>query len=198
MTALKKYKLEEIANILGGQTFRGKAEANFESEVRLIQIKDITEGYLDNIDNLGYADIEQSNLKVRLHKNNILMPLRGNRQASLLYNIDNQFITTTTNQVAVLTPQIEFVLPAYLLWFLNTQYFKNTLSQLKTGTTISQLSIKKLADITLLLPPKNIQNEIINISNNWKSQKEVLNDLIRNGEELSEGLCFDKIKHAVE
>lgn len=191
----QKCKLGVVAKISAGQTFRGKAEADYETETRLIQIKDITKGYLDRIDNLGYANIRIPDLKIRLYKNNILMPLRGNRQASLLYDADDKFITTTTNHVAILAPNTERILPSYLLWTLNTQFFNDQLSRLKTGTTISQLSIKRLVDIPIKLPTIDIQEEIVSISDNWNSQKEILNELIINGEELSERLCLEKISN---
>lgn len=191
------YKLNDVANIVGGQTFRGKAEGNSTSNIHLVQIKNITEGILSEIKKLSYANIDPHKLKVRLQKGDLLLPLRGDRQAALLFNVDcsEKSITTTTNQVAVLRPNQELVLPIYLLWYLNTQYFKETLSRLKTGTTISHLSIKRLSEIDIDLPSLEVQAQVVDIYRNWNDQKDTLVQLIDNGEKLIESICFEKIKN---
>jgi restriction endonuclease S subunit len=190
--------LKEIATIGAGQTFRDKAEsANSDSAIRLLQIKDIREGRFSNADTLPFANLDPSALRVKLRQGEILLPLRGGRSEAMLFDIsDTSQIATTTNQVAIIYPYSDLVIPEFLLWYLNSSHGKQIIFSKKTGSTILQLSTKTLADLTIDVPPLAVQSKIAEIYENWQQQKNVLNELISNGEVLVERLCFEKIANA--
>ena len=198
MARIKKVALKKVATVGAGQTFRDKAEAvDDKSGIRLLQIKNIKEGRFSQVQTLPFANLDSSTLKVKLNPGEIMLPLRGGRIEAMLFDTsDTSQIVTTINQVAVISPNSELVIPEFLLWHLNSGHAKQIINSMKTGSTIQQLSIKTLAEMTIDLPPLAVQSEIVEIYDNWQQQKNVLNELIVNGEILAERLCLEKIAQA--
>lgn len=195
MERIKQVALKEIATVGAGQTFRDKAEAiDDKSGIRLIQIKDIKEGRFSQVHTLPFANLDFATLKVKLNPGEIMLPLRGGRAEAMLFDTsDTSQIVTTINQVAVIFPNSKLVIPEFLLWYLNSSHGKQIINSMKTGSTIQQLSLKALAEMTINVPPLSAQTKIAEIYDNWQLQKNILNELITNGEALTERLCLEKI-----
>jgi len=195
MEHIKQVALKEIATIAAGQTFRDKAEAvDDKNGIRLIQIKDIKEGRFSQVHTLPFANLDFATLKVKLNSGEILLPLRGGRTEAMLFDTsDTSQTVTTINQVAVIFPNSKLVIPEFLLWYLNSCHGKQIINSMKTGSTIQQLSIRAVAEITIDVPPLSVQSKIAEIYDNWQQQKKVLNELIINGGILAERLCLEKI-----
>lgn len=177
--------LSHIAYVSLGQTFRERAETDSpESGVKLIQIKDIREGGVNDLTSLPYADIEPSKLKIKLVKGDLLLPLRGARTEAMIFKGECGDVTTT-NQVAIIRPrQEERIKLEYLHWFFNSAMGGATLDSIRTTASIPNISIKNLLAISLPVPSLEEQEKIVAIYSNWRAQKKVLNGLMANGERL--------------
>lgn len=181
-------KLSEIASVGAGQTFRAKAESAV-GDVRLLQIKDIREGYFSDIQKLPFASISSDILKINLSTDDIVLPLRGDRVAAMILKNDEKYFITTTNQVAVITVNKEIVLPEYVMYYINSSEGKRKISELKSGGLISNLSIKLLSIIEIPVPTFDIQRKVLSLYNNWISQKDIMYEMIENGDGLCESVC---------
>lgn len=198
MAFTKQMALREIATIGAGQTFRDRAEAiDSASGIRLLQIKDIREGRFIAVDALPYANLSPSMLKVVLKRGGVLLPLRGGRVEAMLFDVyDSNQNVTTTNQVAIIYPNLNLITPEYLLWQLNSRHTKQNITSKKTGSAIQQLSMKSLAELVIDVPPLAVQTKISEIYDNWQQQKKILNELLLNGETLTEQLCIEELANS--
>ena len=194
-----KYKLSAIADVSLGQTFRGKAEASDKSSgIKLVQIKDIKEGTLST-ESLTYADFDKKKLKVRILNGDLLLPLRGSRYEVSILNIDDEEeIVTTTNQVAIIRPDLKKVSMKFLLCFFNSSIGRSALRRLNTGTTIPQINRNQLASLEIEVPNKIAQMQLVELYENWFEQKRILQEIIENGEQLVERAYAEILKGKVD
>lgn len=188
-------QLSDIAEITLGQTFRGKAEASDGSSgIKLVQIRDIHEGVVDS-ESLAFANIDAKRLKVRIANDDLLLPLRGSRYEMCLYRSkQNDEVVTTTNQVAIIRPKSSEVRLEYLLWYFNSSGGKSALAFLNTGTAIPKINSTQLASFKIPLPEKQIQDKIVELYRNWSKQKNILSEMLVNGENLIEQACTSMIE----
>lgn len=177
--------LSHIADVSLGQTFRERAETDSpESGVRLIQIKDVREGELNDINSLPYADIEPSKLKVKLLVGDLLLPLRGMRTEAMVFRGESGNVTTT-NQVAIIRPRQDGgVSLEYLHWFFNSAKGSVLLESIRTSASIPNISVKNLLEISVPVPSPKKQKQIVDIYHNWCAQRDTLRELIVNGENM--------------
>lgn len=178
-------RLREVAEIYLGQTFREKAEAaDSSSGIRLIQIKDIHEGEMISVDHLPYAVVHSG--KIRLEPEEILLPLRGTRTEAMIFRASkNLGEVTTTNQIAIIKPKNQTTTLNFLHWFFNSSIGKAALDKARTGVTIPNISIKNLSEIEIPTPSIAAQNRVVELYDNWQQQKEALNEILQNGEKLT-------------
>lgn len=187
-------KLSDVVSISLGQTFREKAEAlENRDEIRLVQIKDIKPGVMKDIQNLPFADLTIEKLKVKLEKNDILLPLRGNRFSATLFSpIEDDRIVTTVNHVAILRSLNKDIDIRYLLWFLNSEQGSYSISQLSANSAVqSFITRQNLSDFTVELPDLKTQEQIGDIYFNWLEQSEILNEMLINGNKILEKSCYN-------
>jgi len=190
---VKTVKLSEVATVSLGQTFRVKAEAeDSTSGIRLVQIRDIREGYLTDVTQLGFAQIGLDKLTFQVQQNDLLLPVRGSRFESAVFKADTgPHPATTTNQVAIvrdLSPELRL---DYLLWYLNSTGGRAALSAITHGSTVQSISLASLSSLEIPFPSKVVQEKVSGIYSNWQHQKLVLNALLENGKNLTEQFCSE-------
>ncbi len=188
----KLVKLSEIANISLGQTFREKAEASESIDnIKLIQIKDIKPGLITNLKELPFANLTKDKLKIKIQKNDILIPIRGNRfSAALFCPNDPDALVTTVNHVAIIKPNTDELEVRYLLWYLNSRQGSNSISQLSSGAVQSFITQKALSELKINLPDISAQIDIGDVYFNWIEQSKILNNMLENGSKLTEKYCY--------
>ena len=185
-------KLSDVVEIMLGQTFRGKAESSDPSSgIKLIQIKDIIDTRITNIEHLPYADLPSEKSKIKIQPNDLLIPLRGNRFITSLFNFDSSDVeVTTTNQIAILRASTNKMNIRYLLWYLNSISGRNSLAQISKGATIPAIKRSDLESLEIPLPEIQEQLKVVAIYFNWLEQTEVLKKMLTNGEKLVEKHCY--------
>lgn len=195
----KLIQLSNIADIFSGHTFKGSAEASeplSDYNLRVIQIQDIQDKALQSVSTLKIANIRKDHLKsnLQLRKSDIVMPLKGSRTSAMLIDIKDETYLTATNLVAIirLNNKID-IRPDYLFWYLNINKIKARISNFKMGSTVPSLSIRQLKSIEIEVPDKKTQNDILYIYYNWLEQKSTLEELIANGEKITNKICMKKI-----
>lgn len=185
-----KIQLSEIAEIKAGHTFRGKAEDPDRTDgVRLIQIKDIKEGGV-NIPLLSFAAIGEARVSNVLVEGDVLFPLRGARVEAMVFPACEGEEVITTNQVAIIKVSRDVVRAEYVSWYLNSEAGERNVSGLKVGSVVSNIGLKDLAGLVLPVPDLSVQDEILDLYNNWLARKAVLSKMLVVGEQLSERSCF--------
>jgi hypothetical protein len=187
-------KLSEIMEVRAGHTFRGKAEDVSRSDgYKVVQIKDIREGGVD-FSALPFAAVEPGKAKNILCSDDILIPLRGNRVEAVLIELPSNQPVITTNQVAILRAPETGVSSAYICWYLNSSEGHSQISRLKVGSVISNVGLKDLSELLVPLPTIETQQKIAKAYKNWMCQKQVLELLVTNGEEMLDAFCAEFLR----
>jgi|SRR5476651_1036049 len=180
--------------VRAGHTFRGKAEDVSRSDgYKVVQIKDIREGGVD-FSALPFAAVEPGKVKNILRSDDILIPLRGNRIEAVLLELLNDQPIITTNQVAILSAPEMGVNPSYICWYLNSSEGHSQISRLKAGSVISNVGLKDLSELSVPLPKLSIQKNIAKAYKNWMCQKQILESLARNGEQVLDAFCIELLR----
>lgn len=175
--------------VRAGHTFRGKAEDVRRSDgYKVVQIKDIREGGVD-FSALPFAAVEPGKAKNILRSDDILIPLRGNRIEAVLLELPSDQPVITTNQVAILRAPETGVNSAYICWYLNSSEGHSQISRLKAGSVISNVGLKDLSELLVPLPKLGTQQKIAKAYKNWICQKQILELLARNGEQVLDAFC---------
>jgi hypothetical protein len=178
-----------MMEVRAGHTFRGKAEDGSRNDgYKVVQIKDVREGGVD-FSTLPFAAVEPGKAKNILRSDDILIPLRGNRIEAVLLTLPGELSVITTNQVAILSTPSADVKSAYICWYLNSSEGHSQISRLKVGSVISNIGLKDLSNLSVPLPNLETQIKIAKAYKNWTSQKQILESLVSNGEEILDTFC---------
>lgn len=191
MSSCRK-RLSDVADIVLGQTFRAKAETDdAKSGVKLLQIKDIKEGFFSDAGRLPFATSSSSSEKMILRDGDVVIPLRGSRYESAIIKFEDQeFPVITTNQVAIVRPKSLVVSGEFIIWFLNSNRGRLALSKVSSGTSISSINKASLEGLEIPVPEPKVQKKIVAIYFLWREQRGVLQELINNGDSLYESYGY--------
>lgn len=128
-----------------------------------ITVRDVVEDEID-FDNCKYID--ESNYKNLLkndcnpQKNDVLFSKDGTVGKVALVDFEKEFVVLSS--LAIIRPNTDIINPSFLKRVLQSDYFINTAIENKTGVAIKRIVLKTLKTIPIPLPPKEIQQEIVN------------------------------------
>lgn len=182
-------KLEEITlKIASGSTPKGGKE-NYKSEgislVRSLNIHDFNFLYKD----LAFIDYEQSKKlsNVIIEENDILLNITGASVGRCTMIPVNVLPARVNQHVMIIRPNIEFVNPKYLLYLINSKYYKAKLLLLsETGATREALTKDDISNFYVELPALEIQNKIATLLSNYDNLIQNNTKHIKLLEEMSE------------
>ena len=185
-------KLSDIADIILGYPFKGRIVDQTDAQqqdntVHVLQIKDITSGNANQPHKLTTVSLKQNYNKFLLQHDDLVMPVRGGK-----YNVEH---ITQLRSPCIAVSQVfiircrEQIKPAFLYWFLNLNATQYKLKEAQTGTNIPMLNKAALASLHVTLPKLDVQEKIARLQLIWTEQKHTYENLIQNGNQLTQGLC---------
>ncbi len=166
-------KLEQIADIRTGYTFRGPVNKTERGSVLLIQMSD-----LEALNNGKIDKVKSLNMKIRspewtLQEGDLLMKARG-----------TDFIPVTVHkelQGAVFTHPLlrlrlnrQFALPEFIAWQLSQPKVQKQLQRSASGTSVQMLNLQTLKELELDLPSLNQQQKIRDMAQLMKHEEKLL------------------------
>lgn len=138
-----------------------KKDQDYNGSVRLIQLADVGAGrFLDK----SYKHLTSSKAKelncTYLHKGDILIARLGEPLCkACIFPYDGHYITAV--DIAILRIGIKEVNSNYLVYLINSPWFKEQIKPYESGTTRKRISRKNLNRIDITLPPFGVQNTIV-------------------------------------
>ncbi len=187
-------RLSDIARIMGGYTFRGKADdPNKLSGLKVIQTRDIREKGYDPA-KVSFSVVDKVGSEFFLLPNDILLPLRGDRIESMVFDGGEGDKYITTNQVAMMRVFRELLDPYYLAWYLNSSEGRTRIAAKKSGTTIKNISLKELSGLMVPIPSFSVQEKIVKLYRNWKSREAILQEMLDVGAVVADEACMELIR----
>ncbi len=171
-------KLNQIATIASGYTFRGSIENDPKGQIFVLQAKNISANQ-DVLDTSDLVTISDKSLRnpYFLEHNDILLVSRGSGIGSFRSAI---FASDETNvmpssSVHVIRIKDVTVLPKYVSLYLNSLDGQKALAQIVTGASyIQSILVKNLIDLEIPIPPIHTQKSIIALHENITNQERIL------------------------
>lgn len=138
-----------------------KKDQDAQGAVRLIQLADVGPGeFRDKSDR--HITVEKANELhcTFLRKGDILIARLGDPLCkACVFPLDGLYITAV--DVAILRIGSDVVNPKYLIYLLNSPWFKDQVKQYESGTTRKRISRKNLDRIEMIFPPLPEQERIV-------------------------------------
>ncbi len=151
-------RLDNIADIFTGQTFRSKVDNNPNGEVWVIQMKDLNKNYTGisgQPNTVTYDDVSRNQL---LRRGDILFLAKGNNNVAFIYDLDQPAVVVSLFFVIrVKSPK---VVPGYLTWFLNNPATQKFLVTMREGASVSSIK-KSIFEEMLIEIPEFRKQELI-------------------------------------
>jgi len=162
MQSTLKFRLEDLATVQVGHTFRERPVPDPGGDALLVQMKDVSES--GSLDPKGV---------VRLHFGEI-------RESHRLLASDIVFRSRGTNVTCALVPELPLpallaaplfrirvtaasIIPRYLAWFIN-QLGRSHLDSHSQGSDLKMVSVQSLKDLEVVVPPLEVQANTIEIA----------------------------------
>lgn len=163
-------KLEEITlKIASGSTPKGGKES-YKTEgislVRSLNVHDFNFLYKD----LAFIDYEQSKKlsNVIIEENDILLNITGASVGRCTMIPVNVLPARVNQHVMIIRPNTKLVNPQFLLYLINSTYYKSKLMLLsETGATREALTKEDISSFNVKLPDLDIQNKIATLLSNY-------------------------------
>lgn len=170
-------KIQQIACITSGYTFRGSVENDSAGDISIIQGKNVS-SQVDSFETDTLMRISSKALRdpYFLEKNDVLLVSRGLGAGSFrstTFVSDNENVIASSS-VLILRVTDVGILPKFLSLYLNSQEGQNALSKIVTGGSLIQsILIKNLANVKIPMPPIGKQKTIIALHENTAEQERI-------------------------
>lgn len=156
-------KLNQIAEISSGYSFRKKVEHDKDGDLTVVQMKDLKSNYteinkdLSRINSKEISKIE----KYLLNKGDVLFVSKGaNNYASV---VDQDIKAVAASVFFVLRPKQEIVLPEYLAWYINEKEAQKFIEEKRAGSYNPSVSKSTVLDMPVKLPNLSRQKLIASL-----------------------------------
>lgn len=181
-----RVKLEDIADIRTGYTFRGALEESPEGDIRVLQIKDMRQR--SRLDPLTLPRVvwEARGEPPLLQPKDIVVVARGESNTAALFPGGEAVVPS--NQLLVVSAKRRNVLPEFLCWLLNQEVVHRQLIEARTGTNIASIGKSDLSGLDLSLPSLETQQKVLRLQGLWDEEQRLLDDLKKNRETMLKGM----------
>jgi len=187
---LMKFKLDDIAEIKTGYTFRNGLKKYPNGKLGVIQMKDLKEFDID-LQNIDYITDDSIGSNHCLSKNDIIIKTRGEQNTS--YILEEEINAVASAPLLVLKVKTKTVIPGYLYWYLNQKPAKEHYNLIAKGTLQKIISINNLKDMEIEVPPLKIQQLIVDIDTLSRREKELTEELYNKKEAVITAKLFNII-----
>lgn len=158
-----KTTIGEIAEIQIGYQAKGRIMAEPTSRFRILQLKDFEGGRLaTDLGQLTPMTPERSPDSYRVDEGDVLFACRGPHNFAFHITMPLEWVLAT-NAFYILRPDRNVILPEYLTWWLNLGATQDTLSSLRSISTMPLVPKSALAELEIQLPPMDVQAKILGI-----------------------------------
>jgi restriction endonuclease S subunit len=175
-------KLNQIARVFTGQTFRGKVNSSADGVISVIQMRDIDFDSLEITNTAQKIHKEEISSNQLLQPNDILFLAKGNNNMAVIYHEGYPAITTSLFLVIRLIDQS--ILPEYLVWVLNNTRTQAALNALKSGATVGNIRKIYLEELQIPKVSKKMQQNIAKLYHLSNREKLIAKQLMEQKELL--------------
>lgn len=180
--------------ISSGHPFRGRIEESNESNVKVVQMKDVSP---DNpIDWSQCLTAELSGRRADyLRSGDILFVARGNRNYAVqIGEIPDGLQAVASPHFFVIRLQDASLTPEFLTWFLNQTPCQQYFEQNAEGTMAKSIRRSVLEQTPIAIPLLQKQAAIVKLHKSHIQQQHVIQQLLVNSEQMMSAIATDLMK----
>ncbi len=169
-------KITDFAEIINGYTFRGAIETASNSDIFVLQAKDVVQGQnVTIINKLTPIAFNGTRTASFLQKNDIVIVSRGTGVGSFRSAIfDSDANVIASSSLLILRIKKKEVLPEYISLYLNSVDGQNKILETVVGSYIHAISRKKFEEeIEIPVPSLEKQQSLIQLNQNIKQQEQI-------------------------
>lgn len=183
-------KLDQLADVRSGYTFRGALEHDPSGDVRILQIKDLRQSGAIEPATLITITWDARTAPPFLQQGDIAVIARGDSNKAALYEGEQPIVATS--QFFIVSVKRLDVLPAYLCWMINLPQSQRSLE--RSGSSIQAINKASLQDMTIPLPSLATQQKLIGLQQLWDKEDQLIARLQTNREQMLQGIYQHLIK----
>jgi hypothetical protein len=190
-------QLSTIATITSGHPFRGSIPEKTGSDIRVVQMKDISPHWTVNWRSTVESEPVALGPPNWLRQGDILVAGRGNRNYAVL--IDNPPSRALASpHFFVITVNTDAVLPEFLAWQLNQEPAQRYLTGESEGTLTKSIRRKALDATPIAVPSMQKQRQIIGLQAVAQQKRQLYQRLIRNEDTLMAGIAAGLLHDSIQ
>ena len=181
--------------ISSGYPFRGRIEESSDSNVKVVQMKDVS---LDNP--INWSECLTVELNGRrapdyLRSGDILFVARGNRNYAVqIGEIPDGIKAVAAPHFFVIRLKDKSLTSDFLTWFLNQTPCQQYFEQNAEGTMAKSIRRSVLEQTPIAVPSLDKQTAIAKLNDNHIQQRCVIQQLLRNSEQMMSAIATDLMK----
>ena len=182
-------KLKNLTTFMAGHPFRSTIENVPDGDVAVVQMKDVNPESGINPAKLYRVSLSGRKKPDYLRGGDILFVGRGYRIFAVLVEKDlDQTVAGPHFFIIRIKPGKNPVRPDYLAWYLNHTQAQRYFSQHVAGTALPHINRSTLEDLPVVLPPPDVQAQIVKIHDCRLKEKALLEALIEKKKQFMDGL----------
>jgi restriction endonuclease S subunit len=179
-------KVNQIAAIFTGQTFRERVNSSVNGEVAVIQMRDLDIDLECIRDTAQKIELEKVNAKQLLKKGDVLFLAKGNNNIAVCF--DKKYKAIASSLFLIIRPRLKLVSAEYLAYVLNSKPIQITLNGLKSGAVVGNVKKSDLEEINIPIPDQKVQLNIAKLYHLSNREKALSKQLIEQKELLIQNL----------
>ncbi|HAN10519.1 MAG TPA: hypothetical protein DCP90_07885 [Clostridiales bacterium] len=191
---MKRVKLKEVATITLTPIINSTEEMG---ELKMLKPSAVDNGVI-NEEKLQWAvnDKKKDINGFFLKKDDLVFQAKGNKFEAVY--IDKEYDKLISNQIYFnVIPNRESVNTEYLAWIMNNKESKKYFDINSSGATIKSVNKKVLEDLQIMLPSLKEQEQIVELLNAFKTEKENTIKYIDTKERLVEEIIYQRLRGEV-
>ena len=169
-------KLKDIATVSSGVTFRSRIEASRDGDVRVIQMKDLGDDNFVHLSESIHIDRAKLRPNQLARSGDIIFRSRGQTNTAALLNEDAEN-TIVAAPLFRVRPDIQKVVPEFLLWWINQLSSQAYLASRSKGTMVQMVSKQGLEDLEVNLPSLEKQVKIADFFSLSMREQQLLEEI---------------------
>jgi len=165
-------KINKIADVITGYTFRGAITENKEGSLYILQAKNLKDGLILSEKTLTKIKFETSHTKAFAQDGDVVISTRGSFKSAVLHSSEK--VIASSSVYLLRLKNKDSILPEFLAIFLNSPIGQKYFSLVMTGAAIKLILRKDLENIKVPLLPIEQQKKVVDLFQNMKQQEVLL------------------------
>ena len=183
----EKVKLKEISKVISGVYTRGFPSG----EIACLQVKDLLMSSPETTaTRVEYSPKLESYM---LRKGDLLFASNGTTYLCKVFNLDILAVPSTT--LYSIRLRSNKISPDYLCWYLNHPSMIATIKTVQAGTGTPLIHKPALEDLEVIIPDKETQRIIVELSSLQKREKEILESIAEKKMQITNQILFNELKN---